>query len=149
MKKALLVLFAFMFAASACFAKDESTLSGTDNDANSAQASGNDILVPVPSAPVSPAQPPDTGSRASRTSASAFAGKVDSVSSDPVRQIAATGDNGEKAVFIIANDATIIGKDGNSTSLDWIDSGDKVNIEYITNSDDTKTAKSIKVSAGW
>ena len=64
-------------------------------------------------------------------------------------QITVRDDNGAGTTFTVANDTTIIGKDGNPTTLTWIGKDDKVNIEYITNQDGTKTAKSIKVAASW
>ena len=79
-----------------------------------------------------------------------FTGKVDSVSIGDVpgkrkSRMAVRGDKGFEAVFIIAADATVTGKDGNPTTLSWI-SGKRIYIEYTIAQDGfTKTAKSIKV----
>lgn len=122
MEKVLFVLFAVAFIASMCFAEEVSD------------------------------------SFFSKTVASAgtttFTGKVYSVltgnSISKVKpQITVKDDNEEKATFMVASDATIIGKDGNSTTLNWIGKNDKVSIEYIADQDGVKTAKSIKVSANW
>ncbi len=138
MKKALLALFAVAFVASMCFAEEESVPSQTSSNA-AAPAQ-------VPGATAAPAQPP-----ASTTSlAPTFIGTVDSVASrngtsgtNP--QITVKDSDRHETTFFVASDATIIDKDGNPTTLDWIGSDDKVSIKYITNPDTTKTAKSIKV----
>ena len=78
-----------------------------------------------------------------------FTGKVDSVTSGTsgvIPKITVEDNSGQVVVFMVASDAAIFGKDGNATTLNWISSDDKVRIEYITNQDGVKMAKSIKVS---
>jgi len=165
MKKAFLVLFVIGFIASICFAEEASAPSSTDNSTNpaqvsisaatSAQAPAAHVTSPdVSSTPVTSAQ--TTGSTTSSTSAgtATFTGKVDLVSngnsmSGQNPQITVKDDSGKEVIFTVASDATIIGKDGNAISLNWISKDDKVAIDYTTAQDNTKTAKSIKVSSSW
>ncbi|MDP3042344.1 MAG: hypothetical protein Q8N62_06460 [Candidatus Omnitrophota bacterium] len=153
MKKVLLVLFAVAFVTSMCFAEEASVLDSEHNSTDSAQASSN-VAAPaqVPSTTVASTQLPANTTSTASAGTAIFTGKVDFVSSgsgisgvNP--QITVKDDKGQGTIFMVASDATIIDKDGNSTTLTWIGKDDKVNIEYITNQDGIKTAKSIKVSA--
>lgn len=143
MKKIIFALFTVAFVTSICFAEEASVPSSTDNSANPTQVS---------SATVVPTQLSGTTTSPTPAGTTTFTGKVDSVSSgssmtSPNPQIIVKDDQGLGTAFMVASDATIIGKNGDSTTLDWMSKGDKVSIEYITNQDGTKTAKSIKVSA--
>jgi hypothetical protein len=151
MKKTLLTLFAVAFVASVCFAAETSVLSSVTNRSNLTQSSSN---VAAPAQTSSAAVVPTNNTLAAPVGTTTFTGKVGSVSSGSgisgtSPQITVIDDQGQSTIFVVASGATIIGKDGSSTSLNWIDKDDKVSIEYIANQDGTKTAKSIKVSAGW
>ena len=69
--------------------------------------------------------------------------------SGPHQQIIVKDNNGQGMTFMVTSDTAIIGKTGDSTTLDWIDKDDIVRVECTVNKDGTKTAKSIKVSSGW
>jgi hypothetical protein len=108
----------------------------------------------VSSTPVASAQTTGSATTSASAGTMTFTGKVDLVSggngmSGVNPQITVKDDSGTGTTFTVASDATIIGKDGNATTLNWINKDDKVAIEYTTAQDGTKTAKSIKVSAGW
>jgi hypothetical protein len=155
MKKVLLALFAVAFVTSMCFAEETVAPSGSDKGANSNQVSSNAAApVQVSSTTVAPTQLPGSTTSPAPAGTTTFTGKVDSVSngsgiSGANPQITVKDDQGLKTTFMVTSDATIIGKDGNATTLDWISKDDKVAIEYTTVQDSTKTAKSIKVSADW
>jgi hypothetical protein len=83
-----------------------------------------------------------------------FTGKIRSVSNGDSAdgacpQINVKDDGGLETIFVVASDATIIGKDGNPTTLNWLSNDDKVKIIYSFNPNGTKKATSIKVLAGW
>jgi hypothetical protein len=149
MKKIFFALFAVASVTSMCFAQEASVLDSAGNSANSTQVSSNAVTpAQVPSATVATSQP--SSSAPSLAGTTIFTGKVDSVFSGSSMsgagpQITVKDDKGNGITFIIASDATIIGKDGSPTTLTWIDKDNKVSMEYITNQDGSKTAKSIKV----
>jgi hypothetical protein len=165
MKKGLITLFAVVFVTSMCFAEDISVLSSVSNSANSTKTSNNTAApaqVPSAAASTSTAIPAQVSSAAvvststtilSPVGTTNFTGKVDSVLSgsgisgtNP--QIIVKDDKGHRKTFMVSSDATIIGKDGNTTTLTWVDKDDNVSIEYVTDKDGS-TAKSIKVSSDW
>ena len=155
MKEMPLALFTLVFFTSMSFAEDTSVQAGANNSANLAQTFSNaGTLTQVSGAPVTPTQLPDSTNPSNPARATTFTGKFDSVSSGdsmsgPHQQITVKDNNGQGMTFMVTSDTAIIGKTGDSTTLDWIDKDDAVSIEYIANKDGTKTAKSIKVSAGW
>lgn len=119
MKKMLLALFTLALVTSICFAGEASS--------TSAAASAKTVT---------------------------FTGKLVFVSggdgaSGINQKITASDKKGMRTSFIVASDATIIGKDGNPAALNWISKDDKIAIEYTVAPDGTQTAKSIKVSEGW
>lgn len=155
MKKTPLALFTVVFVTSMCFAEEASAPSNTNNSANPTQVS-SDAAAPaqVSNATVSPIQLPDSTTPLAPAETITFTGKVVDIHSvshannmRPNPQIIVKGDTGRGAIFTVASDAPIIGKDGNPTTLNWIRKDDKVSVEYIRNQDGTKTAKSIEVSA--
>jgi len=119
------ILFAFLiagFGASVCFAQSLDT--------------------PAASSGAAPAD---------QSGSAVFVGKVGSVSDDSdinggKQAISATDDKGQGVTFAIAEGAAILDKDGNPTSLDWLEEN-KVSIEYTSAQDGSKTAKSIKILA--
>ncbi len=136
MKRSFLALFAVAIVASVCFAEEASSPTATPSNAVvSALLSGN--TAPLASVGTTTL----TGKIASVTGGSGISGVKP--------QISVEDDKGQRTTFIVASDATIIGRDGNPTTLNWIGDGDKVSIDYITNQDGTKTAKSIKLSSTW
>jgi hypothetical protein len=55
-----------------------------------------------------------------------------------------------ETTFAIASDTTVVDKDGNPTTVTWISNGDNVSMEYTVDANGSKkTAKSIKMLAGW
>ena len=76
-------------------------------------------------------------------------GKIDSVAvretpQGKVQQVAVRDAEGLQTVFVIAPDATITGKDGSSTSLNWL-KGNKVSVRYVIGPDGyTKMVKAIQ-----
>ncbi|MCB4757672.1 MAG: hypothetical protein LHV69_11695 [Elusimicrobia bacterium] len=147
MKKATLALFVVAFVTFMCFAVSASAQSDTDKSANPIQASSkSDILSRVPRVTVDSTQSADRTTPSVSDKTDSFTGRVDSVMNG---QIFSTDDKGQQAAFTVASDAVVIGKDGNSSSLNWISKGDKVKIGYIANTDGSKTAKAIKVSSDW
>ena len=153
MKKVLFVLFAVTFVASMCFAEEALAPSGADKGVNLTQSSSNTTTpAQVPSTTVTPSPLSGNTTLLTPVATTTFTGKVNSVSSGngisgTGPQITVKDDQGLETVFMIASDAAIIGKDGSTTTLNWISKDDKVAIGYITAQDGTKTAKSIKVSS--
>lgn len=118
MKRALFLSLAIAFVSSLCFAQEASAPSSTSNSTASFQIKTE-----------------------------TFIGKVDSVSNwntGRKPKIVVRDNNGKESAFIVTADTVIIGKDGDSTTLDWT-KDNKVAIEYIVNQENIKTAKSIKV----
>ncbi len=165
MKRVFFTLFAIGFAASICFAEEASAPSSADNSANPAQVSTattasaqtsttNVSSTNVSSTAVTPVQATSSTISSTPVGTDTFTGKVGLVSngnsmSGQNPQITVKDDSGKEMIFTVASDATIIGKDGNTTSLNWISKDDKVAIDYTTAQDGTKTAKAIKVSSSW
>ncbi len=116
------------------------TVAPTETTATSAQ---------VPSTTVVPAPVTGSATPSAPAGTTTFSGKVDMVSSGANPQIIVKDDSGVGTTFTVASDATIIGKDGNPTTLNWVSKDDKASIDYITNQDSSKTAKTIRVSASW
>jgi len=73
-------------------------------------------------------------------------GRIDSVSTTGEKpQMTVRGEDGALTVFLIAPDATIIGKDGNVTTLTWI-KGNKASMAYTSSPNGAiRTVRSIKV----
>jgi len=135
MTRQLSAFFIIAFIASSSFAQEASAPSGLDDVGNSGLLSGN----------ITPFVPEDTIT---------FAGRVNYISSALVmngasRQINIIDDEGLETIFVVARDATIIGKDGTATVLNWISRNDKVTLEYIVDTHGVKIVKSLKVLAGW
>jgi hypothetical protein len=142
MKKVIFALFVVAFVTPLGFAEEPWGSYGKDNSVNPAQPSSN---ATVPASGTSVTTPAITAT---------FTGKVDYVSNGDTMngqkaQISVKDDNGQVTTFVVASDAAITGKDGSSSTLNWINQEDKVNVEYITDQDGTRTARSIKVSSGW
>ena len=153
MKKALLTLLVVAFAASMCVAEGALVSFGAGDSSNSTQASGNTTTVTTQVSNTTVVNPvtvvPTSTTPAAPAGATTFIGKVTSMSSGSSitgenPQISVTDDNDQGMNFKVASGAIIIGKDGSPTTLDWI-GGNKVNIEYTTDQDGAKTARSIKV----
>lgn len=159
MKKALLALFVVVSVASICFAEETLAPSSSNNSANVTQASSNTTIpTQVANATIALTNttlPASTGTTApASVGTTTFTGKVNFVSSGSgisgaKPQITVQDDKGQVMTFVVPSDTTIIGKDGNPTTFNWIGRDDKVSIEYITAQDGTETAKSIKVSSAW
>jgi hypothetical protein len=78
-----------------------------------------------------------------------FIGKVDLISDWNARtksKIVVRDDKGIDSTIMVTADTTIIGRDGNPTTLAWT-KDNKVAIEYTVDQESVKTAKSIKVLA--
>ena len=155
MKKTLFALFAVVFVVSICFADEVSVTSGMDKGSNPNQAPGSSLASTQASSgntTPTPTQLPGSANSPAPAATTAFTGKVDSILNgmngmNP--QITVKDDKGQETTFVVANDATIIGKDGSATSLDWISKDDKVAMEYTTDQSGAKIVKSIKASSDW
>lgn len=64
-------------------------------------------------------------------------------------QIIVLDASGRQWNFTVADDATVIDKNGDATSLNWLGKGTKVEIRYTETQDGPKIARSIKVMSGW
>ncbi|GEM_PF-2874858 len=134
-----------------CFAEIMPVLSSGNDNANSTKASNNAAVSTQASSTVTSTPLSDSAVSAPTEGAANFTGTVYSILSgsgisgtNP--QITVKNDKGEKKTFIVSSGAAIIGKDGNATTLTWVDNGDNVSIAYITDKEGA-TAKSIKVSS--
>jgi hypothetical protein len=152
MKKVFFALFVVSFVTAVCFAENLPVLSSANDNANSIKTSSNTAaLEQASSATAVSTQMSESATSPAQDGATNFTGKVYSVLSgsgitgtDP--QITVKDDKGQKKTFRVPSNAAIIGKDGNSTTLTWIDKDDNVSIAYITDKEGA-TAKSIKVSS--
>ncbi len=88
-----------------------------------------------------PAQPADATAIQAPIQVNNFTGQVESAplaeGEAQKTEITVVDSNGEKKSFLIDKDASIL-------SIDYVTKGDKVNIEYIVNSDGTNAAKTVK-----
>lgn len=125
MKKIFFPLFAAVLAGSLCFAEETPAPSGSGESTASVQVFGDSTA-------------------AVSDKVETFTGRIDAVAGGPRPQMTIRGGDGLQALFFIAPDAPIIGKDGNTTTLTWIN-GNRVSIEYTTSPKGVRTAKSIKV----
>jgi hypothetical protein len=86
----------------------------------------------------------DAPSIKAQTDTKIFSGTVDAVPSanDDQQKVEmfVTDNSGQKMSFWIDRDADV-------SLFDYVEKGDKVNVEYTTNADGTNTAKSIKKTA--
>ena len=152
MKKELLALFVVSFVTSMCFAENMPVLSSGNDNANSTKASNNAAApAQASNATAVSTQLIDSTVSPALDETTNFTGKVYSVLSgsgitgtNP--QITVKDDKGQKKTLMVPSNATIIGKDGNPTTLTWIDKDDNVSITYITDKEGA-TAQSIKVSS--
>ena len=119
MEKMSFALIAVVFVSSLCFAQEVSAPSGVSNTTTSV-----------------------------RDKTETFIGEVIMVSDQNVEtnsKIIVKDDNGKASTFRVAADTVIINKDGNPTTLNWLEHN-KVAIEYTVNyGKGTRMVKSIKV----
>ena len=139
MNKLFSALLAFIFINLMLlrFAEETSGQSNTNNSTTPAQVSSETNQA---------AQVPNSAAAITLDKTMTFTGIVDIISSS---QITLKDDNGQEAVFAIATDTTVIDRNGNATTLNWINKGDKVSIEYTAAEAGAKTAKSVTILSTW